>query len=183
MSEQRYKPSFENTVYNDSVSDCCHAHVNQIPDIGGINFGFDKICSECKKECHVLNPVEPAPQPEPQGDRITLKQSCGHRFRCADCGFCVQASNDEVGANRQLDKIVAPLKEKIAEQVAEIKRLEGMMVNLPTPEEANVLLHNLNCTDFCGEKDLRSICLDCAILLNGAAKLKAQSAYKEEAGK
>jgi hypothetical protein len=167
-------------------SKCCGARTKEqryYETVGKIEQRcYETVCTKCGKPCEAVG-KEPAPQPEPQGDRITLKQSCGHRFRCADCGFCVQASNDEVGANRQLDKIVAPLKEKIAEQVAEIKRLEGMMVNLPTPEEANVLLHNLNCTDFCGEKDLRSICLDCAILLNGAAKLKAQSAYKEEAGK
>lgn len=57
MSEIKYKPSFEDTVYPDSISDCCHAKVELRELPGGINFGFDRICSTCKKKCHVVNPT------------------------------------------------------------------------------------------------------------------------------
>ena len=94
------------------------------------------------------------------------------------------------GLDKEIERLKKELEYTRGEMVTDnqlyessLKLVKAQLVNMPTPEEANVLLHNLNCTDFCGEKDLRSICLDCAILLNGAAKLKAQSEYKEEASK
>jgi hypothetical protein len=148
-----------------AVSKCCGTTYHLLYDDELYPFYY---CDKCGNHCE----VEPVAQPEPQGDRITLKQSCGHRFRCADCGFCVQASNDEVGANRQLDKIVAPLKAKIAEQETEIKRLEGMLVNVIERAEVGMAVRN----EFEGTRYM-------ATFEPVLAKLKAQSEYKEEAEK
>jgi len=95
-------------------------------------------------------------------------KDCTEGFACADCwnGYLDAEANRQlkeivaklktsfedqhIANDRHWEQIVAPLNAKIAEQAAEIERLKGQLVNMPTPEEAIQALRYLTFYPDCG---------------------------------